>query len=309
MSTDGSRGAPIRSTDLSAGDWPRLPNRPRKVFTWVATAIIGALVLWSILGLDATWSRLLDAPSDLATLVRLMFTRMEAADIRPLIGRMWESIAIAWMGTVIAALFAVPLAFFAAQNLVGRSVSWIIRQVLNLLRAIPEIIIALAFIPVFGLTPMAGVLAIGVGSIGTLGKLFYEIIEGIDRGPLEAAEAVGASRSQRLRWGVLPQVAPELTSFILYRFEVNIRASAILGVLGVGGIGTDLAQAIQFKEWGTAGLGLIIVVISTIAVDTVSGFVRRRIVNGPSPASKGSSVDADTSDADTSDLIAETVVN
>lgn len=309
MRTDVSRSAPIRSTDLSAENWPQLPKRPRRVFMWVATAIIGAIVLWSFLGLDATWSRLLGAPSDLATLGRLMFTRMEAADIRPLIGKMWESIAIAWMGTLIAALFAVPLSFFAAQNLVGRPVSWIIRQVLNLLRAIPEIIIALAFIPVFGLTPMAGVLAIAVGSIGTLGKLFYEIIEGIDRGPLEAAEAVGASRSQRLRWGVFPQVAPELTSFILYRFEVNIRASAILGVLGVGGIGTDLAQAIQFKEWGTAGLGLIIVVIGTIAVDTVSGFVRRRIVNGPSPSSKGSSFDADMSDADKTNLIAEAAAN
>lgn len=277
---------PVRSTDLSARTRPQLPKRPPQTFRWVSTAIIGAIVVWSAFGLDAKWSRLLDAPYDLYTLGRLMFTQMEAADIRPLIGKMWESIAIAWMGTLIAAIVAVPLSFFAAENLVGRPVAWIIRQVLNVLRAIPEIIIALAFIPVFGLTPMAGVLAIGVGSIGTLGKLFYELIEGIDRAPLEAADAVGASRLQRLRWGVLPQVTPELASFILYRFEVNIRASAILGILGVGGIGTDLAQAIQFKDWGKAGLGLIIIVIGTIAVDTVSGYVRRRIVHGP-PATAG----------------------
>jgi len=162
----------------------------------------------------------------------------------------------------------------------------------------------LAFIPVFGLTPMAGVLAIGVGSIGTLGKLFYEIIEGIERGPIEAADAVGASRWQRLRWGVLPQVTPELTSFILYRFEVNIRASAILGVLGVGGIGTDLAQAIKFKDWGLAGMGLIIIVIGTIAVDTVSGYVRRRIVRGPAV-----STDRDSFDAHEAAIIAESVID
>ncbi|WP_051062345.1 phosphonate ABC transporter, permease protein PhnE [Ilumatobacter nonamiensis] len=302
MRTDLSRGAPVRATDLSAKDWPQLPKPPRQVFKWVATTIIAAIVLWSFIGLDAKWSRLLDAPADLYTLGRLMFSQMEASEIRPLIGKMWESISIAWMGTLIAAIFAVPLSFFAAENLVGRPVAWIIRQVLNLLRAIPEIIIALAFIPVFGLTPMAGVLAIGVGSIGTLGKLFYEIIEGIERGPIEATDAVGASRSQRLRWGVLPQVTPELTSFILYRFEVNIRASAILGVLGVGGIGTDLTQAIRFKEWGTAGLALIIVVVGTIAVDTVSGLVRRRIVRGPGASSDGGSFEAHEAE-----LIAESV--
>jgi phosphonate transport system permease protein len=140
----------------------------------------------------------------------------------------------------------------AAENLVGRPVAWLMRQVFNLLRAVPEVILALAFIPLFGLTPMAGVLALGVGSIGTLGKLCYEIIEGIQPGPLEAADAVGANRLQRLRWGVLPQVTPELASFVLYRFEVNIRASAVLGLVGAGGIGNDLAQALRFVRPGRA---------------------------------------------------------
>lgn len=277
--------APERVTDLSRLTRPALPRRPVSVFRWVSTTIIVGIVLWSALRLDAKWSRLIDAPGDLFTLGRLMFTQMEADDFVPLVGKMWESIAIAWMGTLIAAIFAVPISFFAAQNLVGRPVSWLTRQVLNVLRAVPEIIIALAFIPVFGLTPMAGVLAIGVGSIGTLGKLFYEIIEGIEPGPIEASDAVGASRSQRLRWGVIPQVTPELASFILYRFEVNIRASAVLGVIGAGGIGSDLSQSLRFKEFGAAGLALIIVVVGTIAVDTVSGYVRRRIVSGPPQAS------------------------
>ena len=125
------------------------------------------------------------------------------------------------------------------------------------------------------------VLIIGVGSIGTLGKLFYETIEGIQKGPLEAADAVGATRLQRLRWGVTPQVTPELASFILYRFEVNIRASAVLGLIGAGGIGSDLAQNLRFKQFPEAGLGLIVVVVGTIAIDLVSGSIRRRIVSGP----------------------------
>lgn len=257
-----------------------LPPKPVATFRLVSTALTLALVLWSALNLDAKWSRLLDAPQDLWTLGRVMFTNMEIGKLGDLLGAMWESIAIAWLGTIIAAIFAVPLSFLAAENLVGRPVAWITRQVFNILRAIPEIILALAFIPVFGLRPMAGVLAIGIGSIGTLGKLFYEVIEGINKGPIEAADAVGATRMQRLRWGVLPQVTPEITSFLLYRFEVNIRASAVLGLVGAGGIGSDLAQALQFKDFGTAGLGLIIVVVGTICVDTVSGAVRHRIVHG-----------------------------
>lgn len=257
-----------------------LPPKPVATFRLVATALTVALVAWSALRIDAKWSRLLEAPGDMWTLCRLMFTNMEISKLGELLGAMWESIAIAWLGTIIAAIFAVPLSFMAAENLVGRPVAWITRQVFNVLRAIPEIILALAFIPVFGLRPMAGVLAIGIGSIGTLGKLFYEIIEGINKGPIEAVDAVGASRLQRLRWGVMPQVTPEIASFLLYRFEVNIRASAVLGLVGAGGIGSDLAQALQFKDYGTAGLGLIIVVCGTICVDTISGAVRRRIVSG-----------------------------
>ena len=264
----------------------RLPERSIDWFKWTFSAVVVAIVLWSFLGLEVKWSRLLEAPADMWTLARLMFTNMEASALPDLVRAMWESISIAWVGTLIAAIFAVPLSFLAAENLVGRPVAWLTRQLFNLLRAIPEVILALAFIPIFGLTPMAGVMAIGIGSIGTLGKLFYEILEGISSGPLEAADAVGATGLQRLRWGVLPQVMPELSSFILYRFEVNIRASAVMGLVGAGGIGSDLALALQFKQYGDAGLGLIIVVVGTLAVDFVSGIVRRRIVAGRSTVSE-----------------------
>jgi phosphonate transport system permease protein len=259
---------------------PMLPAKPVDRFKWVFTALVAVIVLWAATGLDVKWSRLLDAPADMWTLARLMFTQMQWSEVPDLVSAMWQSIAIAWLGTLIAAAFAIPMSFLAAENLVGRPVAWITRQIFNLLRAVPEIILALAFIPLLGLTPMAGVMAIAIGSIGTLGKLFYEILEGVRPGPLEAADSVGATRTQRLRWGVLPQVTPELASFVLYRFEVNIRASAVMGLVGAGGIGADLAQALRFKEYGTAGLGLIIVVVGTIAVDFLSGIVRRRIVGG-----------------------------
>ena len=257
-----------------------LPDRPVDRLRWFLTPVAIALVAWSAFAIDLKWSRLWSAPADIVDLAGLMFGDMAWGELDRLVEAMWESISIAWLGTMIATVFAVPLAFLAAENLVGRPVAWVVRQVLNLLRAIPEIILALIFIPVFGLSPMAGVLAIGVGSIGTLGKLFYEIIEGIQPGPIEATDAVGGSRVQRLRWGVLPQVTPELASFVLYRFEVNIRASAVLGLVGAGGIGGLVQQNIQFKNFGVAGLGLIVVIVGTIAVDIVSGAVRRRIIAG-----------------------------
>lgn len=257
------------------------PEKPAEVFRWVLTAVVGLLFLWGI-SEDIKWSRLLEAPGEFLTIGRLMFTDPDFTAVPRLLGAMWESIAIAWVGTVLASMAAIPLSFLAAENLVGRPLAWGTRQVFNALRAVPELILAVAFIPVFGLTPSAGIMAIAVGSVGTLGKLCYEVVEGLDPGPIEAADAVGATRVQRLRWGVVPQVLPELASFALYRFEVNIRASAVLGVVGAGGIGELLSLYVGFKEWDRAGLALIVVVVSTIAVDAISGRIRRRIVSGPS---------------------------
>jgi phosphonate transport system permease protein len=264
------------------GDRLELPSKGRDTARIALAAVFVVLFGWSALSVDLKWSRLWTAPADMYRLFKVMFGDLPWDELGKMAGLMWDSIAMAWVGTLMAAVFAVPMAFLAAENLVGRPIAWVTRQVFNVLRAVPEVILALLFIPVFGLSPMAGVLAIGVGSIGSLGKLFYEIIENIKSGPIEAADAVGASAVQRLRWGVLPQVAPELTSFLLYRFEINIRASAVLGIVGAGGIGGTLADSFRFKAYGSAGLALIVVIVGTIAVDTISGAVRRRIVAGRS---------------------------
>ncbi len=262
-----------------------LPDRARDNFRLGLSLLFAILLVWSWWSVDLKWSRLLEAPADMWRLARVMARNIELSELGELIGLMWDSISMAWVGTLIGGVFALPLAFLAAENLVGRPVAWVVRQLFNVFRAVPEVILALLFVPVFGLSPMAGVLALGLHSIGSLGKLCFEIIENIQRGPIEAADAVGATRLQRLRWGVIPQVAPELTSFLLYRFEINIRASSVLGIVGAGGIGTKLAESIRFKEFGTAGLALIVVVVGTIAVDTVSGAIRRRIVAGPDRSS------------------------
>ncbi len=194
---------------------------------------------------------------------------------------MLESVWIAWVGTVIGAVLSLPIGFFGAKNVSSGLVSNIVRQLLNAIRAFPELVLAIAiFIPIAGLGPVAGALAIGVHSAGTLGKLTAEVIEGIDPGPVEAARAAGGRPMQVQRWGVLPQVLPEVVAFWLYRFEINIRAAAILGVVGAGGIGTVVQQTIVFGRFPRAGMAILVVIVATILVDVASGWVRRRIIEG-----------------------------
>ncbi|CAN5695931.1 phosphonate ABC transporter, permease protein PhnE [soil metagenome] len=260
---------------------PARPTRPHRLSVAVAAALVVAMVLWAVVGLDVKWNRLLEAPQDIYRVFELMFTQMSWSTVGGSLEAMWDSVAIAWLGTLLAAVVAVPFGFMAAENLVPRWYSFGFRQVFNLLRSVPEIVIVLTMVPVFGLTKTAGIIAIGIGSIGTLSKLCSEVVEGIDRGPIEAADAVGATQLQRLRWAVLPQAIPEIASFVLYRFEINIRVSAILGVVGAGGIGNELVQSLKFKAWDRAGVPLLVVVIVTMLIDAISGAVRRRILAGP----------------------------
>jgi phosphonate transport system permease protein len=194
---------------------------------------------------------------------------------------MVESLQIAWVGTLLGAVISLPLGLLAAKNVGGRTGTTVARQVLNLLRSLPELVLAILFVSMIGLGPVAGALAIGLGSIGTLGKLTAEVVEGIEIGPVEAAEAVGGSRAQVLRWGVLPQALPEIVAFWLYRFEINVRASAILGLVGAGGIGGLLSDFLAYRRYPSAGTAILVVIAVTMAIDAVSSRIRRRIIAGP----------------------------
>ena len=123
-------------------------------------------------------------------------------------------------------------------------------------------------------------LAIGVGSIGTLGKLTSEAIEAVPTGPGEATRSTGAGTLQTLRWAVTPQILPEVIAFWLYRFEINIRASAILGILGAGGVGSLLAQVFERRDWERIGITLTVIIVVTVIVDQISGAVRHRVISG-----------------------------
>jgi phosphonate transport system permease protein len=194
--------------------------------------------------------------------------------------KVMESLFIAWVGTIIAASLSLPLAILAARNLTTKSSSFVIRQLFILIRSVPELLLAMVLIPVTGLGPWTGVLAIGLHSIGTLGRLSSEVMEGIDEGPVEAIASSGAGRLAQIRFGVIPQVMPTITAYWLYRFEINIRASAVLGAVGVGGIGLELIQQLAFRNYARVGTVLFLTIAVVLAIDTVSARLRRRIITG-----------------------------
>lgn len=259
---------------------PKEPIGP-KVFRWAIAVGVVVPAIWGALGLDVSLDRLLSAPGDVWAIMR----RLAQPDLGPeavqrVMPKVMESFFIAWIGTIIGALISFPLAFLAAKNISRRGVSNFTRQVLNAIRAVPELLVAMVLIPVTGLGPWTGTLALGIHSIGTLGKLSSEVIEGIDPGPVEAVAAVGGGPVARMRFAVVPQVMPNILAYWLYRFEINIRASAVLGVVGAGGIGLELISQLRFRDYARAGTVLFLTIFAVLVVDTLSARVRRRIISG-----------------------------
>ena len=264
--------------------------RGRRALLALALLVGGA---WSLTGLDITLARVLDAPADAwAIFKRLWPPAMDEALDRGVIGKVFESVYIAWVGTIIGAVLSLPLAFLAATNVAPRWIRIPVRQLFNAIRAVPELIVAVIFIPITGLGPWAGTLAIGLHSVGTLGKWATEAIEGVDTGPLEAVEATGGRWVSGMRWGVLPQIMPIVASFWLFRFEINVRASAVLGMIGAGGVGAELVSQLMFRNFPAVGAVLAITVLVVLTIDTVSAAMRRRIIAGAARTS-GPDVDAD----------------
>ncbi len=259
------------------------PVRPARTKRNASIILAAAIAAWAMLTVEVDWTELGDVPGGIARLFYRMFLEkgVDWTYLPNAATAMLDSIWIAWIGTIIGAVLSLPIGFFGAKNVSSRLVSNIVRQVLNAIRAFPELVLAVVvFIPIAGLGAPAGALAVGLHSVGTLGKLTAEVVEGIDPGPVEAARAAGGRPLQVQRWGVLPQVLPEIVAFWLYRFEINIRAAAILGVVGAGGIGTVVQETIRYQRWDKAGMAILVVIVATIAIDVASGWVRRRIIEG-----------------------------
>lgn len=256
------------------------PRRPARVLRAVALTVATAITLAAFWSIDIQWSRLASLPGQVVHYLDLMFSAPSWDKLPEALRQTLRSVEMAWLGTVLGVLVSFPLSFLAARGYSPAPVRAGLRGLFSLIRAVPEIIIAIIILSVTGLTPLTGALALAVNSVGTLGKWGYESVEGVDHGPVEAVRAAGGSTVEALRWGVWPSAATDFFSFWLYRFEINVRASAVLGLIGVGGIGDMLTSYTQYREWSTVGVLLIVVVVVTMGIDAISGAVRRRLTDG-----------------------------
>ncbi|MFC0408337.1 phosphonate ABC transporter, permease protein PhnE [Roseomonas elaeocarpi] len=192
-----------------------------------------------------------------------------------------ETVAIAFLGTLVSAVLALPLALLAARNTtVNRLVQFLSRRALDGIRGVDALIWALIWISVVGLGPFAGVLAIATSDLGTFGKIFSEAIEADDGRAEEGLRAAGGNPLHRIRYGVLPQVAPVLAGQILYNFESNTRSSAIIGIVGAGGIGLMLSEMIRTLEWQSVSAIVLLILVTVGIIDAVSSRLRAAMADG-----------------------------
>ncbi len=273
--------------------------RPSRAWALWVSAGFAALLLWSWQGTRVDLASLFggDGLRQIAIYVRKLFPPdLSAAAVRDAGAGAVETFAISLIGSLLSVCIALPTALLATRTLLYRGILFegrplgpgaatlrvalyvFAKALLNLLRTIPEIVWALIFVFMVGLGPFPGVLALGFHTGGVLGKLFGEALEDVDPAPLEALQATGASRFTILVYGVLPQVLPQFVSYALYRWEVNIRAAAMMGFVGAGGLGQRIYVAISlFHEHQLLTLILAIYVIVTL-VDALSAYLRARLV-------------------------------
>ena len=181
-------------------------------------------------------------------------------------------------GTLLGIVLAVPLGFLAARNLHGNR--WLYqgtRQLLNVIRSINELILALVFVSAVGLGPFPGVLALALHGVGMLGKFFAESIEEIDQGPIEALQATGARPLQVIAFGVLPQVITAWIAVVLYRFEVNLRSATVLGMVGAGGLGFELVSSLKLFKYQETATCILVITLMVVLADLLSNRLRHAI--------------------------------
>lgn len=255
----------------------------QKQKTWYIS-LAKIMMILAIIGISFSFVGLLDTPRlsggipDLISVVAQMFPPdfSEASSwLQPLI----DTLAMSVAGTALAIAFSLPLALLAAHTTTPHFLLYQgSRLALNTLRAIPELIMGIIFVAAVGFGVLPGVLAVGLHSIGMVGKFFAEAIEHADKAPIEAARAVGASKFQVIYYSVLPQVLPQMADVCFYRWEYNFRASTVMGAVGAGGIGFELIGALRLLRYEQVGAILIVILLMVTVVDGLSNYLRRIFV-------------------------------
>lgn len=243
----------------------------------IVFALLAGLCWWAAGGIHLDFNRVGRGLPAVANLIARMGPDREW--LWPALEAMGQTLAIALIGTTMGALAAVPVALLAARNVVVyRIVASLGRQLSNAIRAFPELVLGIFFVAAYGPGATAGALALGVHSIGMLARLYADVIENVDPGPAEALFAAGATKLQVFRFAVLPQVLPEFVATALYRFEINLRSANVLGLVGAGGIGVLLQQALTLRRWSVVGACLVVIIAVVTLVDVASARLRRRLV-------------------------------
>ena len=263
-----------------ARNW-RLRDRRAQFAIWLGW-LLGTLLFvqsWRFISQQTIWGFTLDAPGQAWDLmVRMVPPQWSYLDSlwRPI----WDTINIATLGTLLGIATAFPLAFLAARN---TTPSALVLRPLALLvivssRSINSLIWALLLVTVVGPGVLAGIVAIALRSIGFIGKLLYEAIEEIDRVPVEAIAATGASRPQQLAYGILPQILPAFAGISVYRWDINIRESTVLGLVGAGGIGLQLNASVSRLAWNEVTVIFIVIFVTVVASEWASAKIRHAII-------------------------------
>jgi phosphonate transport system permease protein len=265
-----------RTNESGAGTWRRFDRRERlgRFAGWLVALIVFA-ASWRFLDMGIT------NPGTIPREINDLLTRMYPPDVayageivRPLI----ETIHIAVLGTAGALVLAIPVALLAAENTTPNAVTyWLGKVIVTVSRSVNTIIWALIFVVVFGTGPLAGAVAIAFRSVGFLGKLLGEEIEEIDFGQVEAVRATGASSVEVLLYGILPQVKPALVGLSVYRWDINVRDSTILGFVGAGGIGVQLFRAVNAFAWQSVATVLLVILCVVVVSEAVSAYTRAMV--------------------------------
>jgi len=264
-----------------------LKSKPK---TWIInlifTLIVLVAVIFSFKGSTINMLRL----NSIGITLRIMITQMADLNMDFLIGRgvysfqegviflTIETLAIGFLGTLIGAILALPFSFIAAKNVVGSKFAKVGETILVIIRVFPEVVLALVIVKGFGMNALTGVLTIGIHSIGMLGKLFSEAIDNMDKGPLEALDAVGANTYQKIRYGIIPQIAADLSSVTLYRLDINVRSATVLGIVGAGGLGSSMILAAENSNWDILGTIMLAIIVMVLIVDAISSRLRSKLV-------------------------------
>lgn len=259
-------------------EWMRFTPAERIARFAVYLIAIAALV-WSIRTVEIIPEFLADAPQQMLDLLARMWPPDVAHYRRAIHEALIETLHIATLGTVLGVLMAIPVSLLAARNICRpKSLNLLAQLILVASRSVNSLVWALVFVAMFGPGAMAGTMAIAFRSIGFVGKLLSEALEETQKGPIEALVAVGAPRLSILSKGYWPQVAPAFSGIALFRWDINVRESAVLGLVGAGGIGVVLDDAMNFFHWDRVAMTLLAIFVVVLVAEVVVGAIRKRLI-------------------------------